>query len=389
MIEHDLLAWPALHVRLALLDDRVGPSLAAAQNRRGLVVYVAARPVDRAAARARPHARRLPRRRARRAGRPPRDPRGRRLLRLRAGRQRGAAAATAAHAPPSSSAACRAHAAPGAAAGARAPAHRRAAARRPALAACAGARDRRSPRSRRLGASLHWMSMLEPAEPGRAAGRSLARRAAARCAAALLAGRAGCRGAGGVAGVRRRCVAAARADAARAAASPTSCCCPTGWGELAGGISRGHLRPARRARALPRPRRLGAHRDPARRHRARGARRAAGVLAAARAARLPGRRAARCWSCSTSCRSSRSTSPHEFLRGAVFTLLMVAFLRLEKLRRRDAPAAGALRRVAIVWRSSPRRCSTATRRGSTTRPGRSDAASEVDLVHAGTTTTAR
>ena len=48
IIEHDLLAWPALHVRLALLDDRAGPSLAAAQNRRGLVVYVAARPVDRA-----------------------------------------------------------------------------------------------------------------------------------------------------------------------------------------------------------------------------------------------------------------------------------------------------------------------------------------------------
>ena len=48
MIEHDLLSWPALHVRLALLDDRAGPSLAAAQNRRGLVIYVAARPVDRA-----------------------------------------------------------------------------------------------------------------------------------------------------------------------------------------------------------------------------------------------------------------------------------------------------------------------------------------------------
>ena len=48
VIEHDLLAWPALHVRLAVLDDRVGPSLAAAQNRRGLIVYVAARPVDRA-----------------------------------------------------------------------------------------------------------------------------------------------------------------------------------------------------------------------------------------------------------------------------------------------------------------------------------------------------
>ena len=45
------------HVRLALLDEHAGPALAAAQNRRGLIVYVAARPVDRAAARARPHAR--------------------------------------------------------------------------------------------------------------------------------------------------------------------------------------------------------------------------------------------------------------------------------------------------------------------------------------------
>ena len=83
MIEHDLLAWPALHVRLALMDDRAGPSLAAAQNRRGLVIYVAARPVDRA-----------PRGLGRtpggclvvvpgEIGRPPRDARGRRLLRLR------------------------------------------------------------------------------------------------------------------------------------------------------------------------------------------------------------------------------------------------------------------------------------------------------------------
>ena len=48
VIEHDLMSWPALHVRLALMDEHVGPSLAAAQNRRGLVLYVAARPVDRA-----------------------------------------------------------------------------------------------------------------------------------------------------------------------------------------------------------------------------------------------------------------------------------------------------------------------------------------------------
>src|SRR4051794_17687771 len=48
VIEPDLLAWPAVHVRLAILDEKTGPSLSTAQNRRGLVIYVAARPVDRA-----------------------------------------------------------------------------------------------------------------------------------------------------------------------------------------------------------------------------------------------------------------------------------------------------------------------------------------------------
>jgi len=46
-IDPDLLAWPQAHVRLALIDDAAGPALAAAQNRRGLVVFVAARVVDR------------------------------------------------------------------------------------------------------------------------------------------------------------------------------------------------------------------------------------------------------------------------------------------------------------------------------------------------------
>jgi uncharacterized protein (DUF58 family) len=46
-IDPDLLAWPQAHVRLALMDDRTGPALTAAQNRRGLVVFVAARVVDR------------------------------------------------------------------------------------------------------------------------------------------------------------------------------------------------------------------------------------------------------------------------------------------------------------------------------------------------------
>src|SRR3954452_18775481 len=46
-VEPDLLAWPQAHVRLALLDDTTGPALTAAQNRRGLVVFVSARAVDR------------------------------------------------------------------------------------------------------------------------------------------------------------------------------------------------------------------------------------------------------------------------------------------------------------------------------------------------------
>ena len=72
------------------VDEHTGPALIAAQNRRGLVVYVAARTVDRVAARARPHARRLPARGPRRAAEPPRGARGRRLpgLRRRAHRQR-------------------------------------------------------------------------------------------------------------------------------------------------------------------------------------------------------------------------------------------------------------------------------------------------------------
>ena len=46
-IDPDLLAWPQAHVRLALIQDVTGPALAAAQNRRGLVVFVAARVLDR------------------------------------------------------------------------------------------------------------------------------------------------------------------------------------------------------------------------------------------------------------------------------------------------------------------------------------------------------
>jgi uncharacterized protein (DUF58 family) len=47
IVEKDLVAWPTAHVRLAMLDETTGPSLVSAQNRRGLVVLVAARLIDR------------------------------------------------------------------------------------------------------------------------------------------------------------------------------------------------------------------------------------------------------------------------------------------------------------------------------------------------------
>jgi uncharacterized protein (DUF58 family) len=47
LIEPDRMAWPAAHVRLAVLGDAAGPALNAASNRRGLIVFVAARVLDR------------------------------------------------------------------------------------------------------------------------------------------------------------------------------------------------------------------------------------------------------------------------------------------------------------------------------------------------------
>ncbi len=46
-VESDLAAWPSAHVRLALLDAESGPALSAAQNRRGLILFVSARVTDR------------------------------------------------------------------------------------------------------------------------------------------------------------------------------------------------------------------------------------------------------------------------------------------------------------------------------------------------------
>jgi hypothetical protein len=47
IVEPDLQAFPTAHARLALMDDHTGPALVAAQNRRGVVVFVSARVVDR------------------------------------------------------------------------------------------------------------------------------------------------------------------------------------------------------------------------------------------------------------------------------------------------------------------------------------------------------
>jgi uncharacterized protein (DUF58 family) len=47
LIGADLGGWPAAHVRLALLEGDGSPALHAAQNRRGLIVFVAARALDR------------------------------------------------------------------------------------------------------------------------------------------------------------------------------------------------------------------------------------------------------------------------------------------------------------------------------------------------------
>ena len=90
-IDPDLLAWPQAHVRLALIDAATGPALTAAQNRRGLVVFVAARVIDRPPRGLGPHAGRLPDRGAGSDRGPPQRAGGGRLpgLRGRPDRQRG------------------------------------------------------------------------------------------------------------------------------------------------------------------------------------------------------------------------------------------------------------------------------------------------------------
>ena len=144
------------------------------------------------------------------------------------------------------------------------------------------------------------------------------------------------------------------------------------------------LRPARRARALPRPRRLGAHGDPARRRRrsscsppswrsGRGANRlgfpGAALLVLVALYVVP---------------VIAIGFGVEFLSGAAFTLLMVAFLRLEKLRRPDAAGAAALaargdaRRAGRRARAQPRHAVVRLRD-----VGAGDVLVEVDVVQLG------
>ena len=233
------------------------------------------------------------------------------------------------------------------------------------------ARARRSSRSPRS-ASLHWMVAARAGRARPRAGR--ARRGhRSRSRAMLGAGaaadgraRAGRRG-------RRRSSRAARARAARRAASPTSCCGPTRWGELASGISRGIAGAAGRARALPRPRRLDAHRDPARRHGARHARRR--CSRSGRGARASASRRSALLACcvalyaSRPSRSTSSASSCAARRCAARARVPAPGEAAGRRRRhRRARAPSAWRVLALMRRAGaqPR-----PRRGSTTRAGRS------------------
>ena len=352
------------HVRLALLDDAHGPG-ADRRPEPPRAGRVRLRPAGRPpAARARPHARRLPARRAGRAARPPRRARGGGLpgLRERAhrrgrrdGRRRGARGETPRDGPSGSTLATPA-------------------ARGLAFLALCGF------------ASLQWMQMLEPVARGRA-GYAVPRRGVRdhRAARRRAAARARLRTAAAVAGLRRRVRArAARRRRRRRAPAPG----PLG---RAGRRDRArHLGAARRPRPVPRARRVDADRDHARRHGARHARRRRRVLAARPRAR----------------RAQRLAGP---ARGAV--------------RR---PGRGARPRRGVPLRRAARRCSSsptcgwsacasatpARRRmlavgGGDPRPGRRarprhrravvrlrdvgalQRVLEVDVVHAGSTTTAR
>ncbi len=190
--------------------------------------------------------------------------------------------------------------------------------------------------------ALHWMAMLEPSEPRRA---WLAVAVGLLAIAALL-------GAGRLRGPKRQLVAVAAliplaALMLMAGRVSDELVLPGGWSELAGGISRGisdlpGVRVPYRGlddwvrTVIP----LGG---------------AALVLIAAALAFWPRRNRLGFPGLALFALLVLYVVPVvaigfgvEFLSGAVFTLLVVAFLRLEKLRRPDSPAAVALAVLATL-----------------------------------------
>ena len=125
-----------------------------------------------------------------------------------------------------------------------------------------------------------------------------------------------------------------------AAASPTSCCGPTAGASWLRHQPR-HRVAARRARPVPRRRRVDAHGDPARRHGAR--RRSPPRSRSGRAATAAPASPASALGLLVALYAIPAVAldfENEFLRGAALALLVLAFLRLEKLRVGDASNAG-------------------------------------------------
>jgi transglutaminase-like putative cysteine protease len=190
--------------------------------------------------------------------------------------------------------------------------------------------------------ALHWMSMLEPAEPMR--GWAVVGVATLTMLALLLAGRRK--------GARRALIAVAAlvplvALMLLAGGARDELLRPDNWGELTGGISRG-------ISDLPGVRVPYRGIDPwVRLVIPLGG--SALVLLAALLAFWPRRGVLGHPLAALVALIVLYVTPvvaldfkTEFLRGAVFTLLMLAFLRLEKLRMQDAGAAGALALVATL-----------------------------------------
>ena len=299
-----------------------------------------------AAARPGPHARRLPDRGARRDRRPPRRARGRGLpglrrrpdgQRRRDGRGRGAP---------------REHARRS-----RRPARRcarlpRAVALLPLWLARGGRPDRASSAF----AGLHWVGLLEPAEPGRA---WEAVGIAVLVVAALL-GAARLPGAAALArGGARRARGASRSRCSRAA-SPTSTCGPDHWGALLSGVGRGiDALPGVRV-PVPRRRRVDAAGDRRRRDAAR--RRSPRCSRSGRGAAAPASRPRALLALVTlyAVPAVVLDFEGEFLRGALLALLCSPSCGSRSCACATRPPPGSSRSPPrSLARCSPRRRSTA------------------------------